>query len=102
MVAQASIDLEGFGTLNFAELHGPAWSILGGPSLFRFGIASRRPSAGQARAGQGNPTVVDSGDIEPQEVFLVLGDSSSSRLAAVKLACVRSHFHITQPEQPGG
>lgn len=55
-----------------------------------------------ARAGQGRPIrplwILDSGDTEPQEVFflLVLGDRSTSRLAVMKLACVRSHFHITQ------
>lgn len=80
--------------------------------MFQFGIASRRPSA-SARQGQRRAIrplwIVDcglSGDAEPQEVFLVVqrcwADRSTSRLAAVKLARVRSHFHITQPDQPGG
>lgn len=115
--AQAGIDLEASGTLNFAEVDGPAWSIHvpGGPSLM-CPIRHCQPTAERQRTtgpAQGNPTVVDcwlwiadSGDTEPQEVFLVLQrcwtNRSTSRLAAVKLARVRSHFHITQPDQPGG
>lgn len=68
--AQAAIDLEGSGTLNFAEVDGPAWPIHASTwrseSRVKFGIASRRPSASasQGRSGQGRamrPTVVDCG-----------------------------------------
>lgn len=79
-------------------------------SIRHYQPSGRAPSAGHvvwAWAGQGRPIrplwILDSGDTEPQEVFLlVLGDRSTSRLAVMKLACVRSHFHITQPDKPGG
>ena len=79
------IDLEGFGTLNFAEVEGPAWPMV--PYRYleevrvscQFGITSRtaehqrRAWEGQGRAGQGRAIwplcIVDSGDNEPQEVF---------------------------------
>jgi hypothetical protein len=107
------IDLEGFGTLNFAEVEGPAWPMVPyryleeGRVSCQFGITSRtaehqrRAWEGQGRAGQsGRCALWTRATMNPRKFFVVLGDRSTSRLAVVKLACVRSHFHITQPDQP--
>lgn len=73
----------------------------------KFGIASRRPSASasQGRSRQGNATdrcgLWTRATLNPRKFSWCLSERSTSRLAAVKLACVRSHFHITQPDQPG-
>ncbi|KAI7786955.1 hypothetical protein LA080_001747 [Diaporthe eres] len=115
--AQAGIDLEGSGTLNFAEPDGPAWSIHvpGGPSLIMCPVRHCQPTAERQRsdkasAGQSDRCglrIVDCGlrtraTLNPRKFSWCCSGRSTSRLAAVKLARVRSHFHITQPDQPGG
>lgn len=118
------IDLEGIGTMNFAEVRGTsmahgsiqvmcAWRS---ESCVNSALPAERPGTsaghevwawpGQGRAGQSDRCGFwTRATLNPRKFFfflLVLGDRSTSRLAVMKLACVRSHFHITQPDRPGG
>lgn len=85
--------------------HTRTWRSESKNECVQFGIASRRPSASAAtRPAQGNPTVVDcglwiadSGDTEPQEVFLVLGEQIHITIGGGEIgACPLSFpYHAT-------